>query len=80
MPSVPTITPPVGRSGPGIKEIRSSLSSLVLLSNAIAPAITSRRLCGAMLVAIPTAIPDEPFTSRFGKAAGRTSGSDNWAS
>ena len=28
-----------------------------------------------MLVAIPTAIPDVPFTSRFGKAAGRTVGS-----
>ena len=36
---------------------------------------TSRRLCGGMLVAIPTAIPEEPLTSRFGKRAGRISGS-----
>ncbi len=28
-----------------------------------------------MFVAIPTAMPDEPLTSRFGKRAGRTSGS-----
>ena len=27
---------------------------------------TSRRLCGGMLVAMPTAMPDEPLTSRFG--------------
>ena len=36
---------------------------------------TSRRLCGGMLVAMPTAMPDEPFTSRFGIFAGRTVGS-----
>ncbi len=30
-----------------------------------------------MLVAIPTAIPDEPFTSRFGNRLGRITGS--WA-
>ncbi len=35
----------------------------------------SRRLCGGMFVAIPTAIPDAPFTSRFGNLAGRTRGS-----
>ena len=43
--------------------------------NATTASIVSRRLCGGMLVAIPTAIPDEPFTSRFGKRDGRTSGS-----
>ena len=36
---------------------------------------TSLRLCGGMFVAIPTAIPDAPLTSRFGNCAGRTSGS-----
>ena len=36
---------------------------------------TSRRLCGGMLVAIPTAIPEAPLTSRFGNRAGRISGS-----
>ena len=36
---------------------------------------TSRRLCGGILVAIPTAIPSEPFTSRLGNLEGRTEGS-----
>ena len=43
-------------------------------------ATTSRRLCGGMFVAIPTAIPLAPFTSRFGNAAGSTDGSVSWAS
>ena len=30
------------------------------------PSMTSRMLCGGMLVAMPTAMPDEPLTSRFG--------------
>ena len=42
--------------------------------------MTSTRLCGAMLVAMPTAIPVAPFTSRFGYAAGRTVGSVSWPS
>ena len=37
--------------------------------------ITSRMLCGGMLVAMPTAMPAEPLTSRFGNGAGRTVGS-----
>ena len=37
--------------------------------------IISVRLCGGMLVAMPTAMPDEPLTSRFGTRVGRTSGS-----
>ena len=36
--------------------------------------ITSPRLCGGMFVAMPTAIPEEPFTSRFGNRAGSTTG------
>ena len=36
---------------------------------------TSPRLCGGMFVAMPTAMPDEPLTSRFGKRDGSTSGS-----
>ena len=35
----------------------------------------SVRLCGGMLVAMPTAMPEEPLTSRFGMRVGRTSGS-----
>ena len=30
--------------------------------------MTSPRLCGGMLVAMPTAMPAEPLTSRFGNA------------
>ena len=37
--------------------------------------IVSVRLCGGMFVAMPTAIPEVPLTSRLGKRAGRTSGS-----
>jgi len=40
----------------------------------------SPRLCGGIFVAIPTAMPDEPFTRRLGKAAGRTVGSSRVAS
>ena len=47
---------------------------------AIVAAITSRRLCGGMFVAMPTAMPLEPLTSRFGKRAGRTTGSWFWPS
>ena len=39
------------------------------------PSITSPRLCGGMLVAMPTAMPPAPLTSRLGKPAGRTVGS-----
>ena len=39
------------------------------------PSATSRMLCGGMLVAMPTAMPAEPLTSRFGKRAGSTVGS-----
>jgi hypothetical protein len=42
--------------------------------------IVSLRLCGGMFVAMPTAIPAEPFTSRFGKRAGRTLGSSRLSS
>ena len=36
---------------------------------------TSLRLCGGIFVAIPTAIPSEPLTSRLGNFDGRTVGS-----
>ena len=39
------------------------------------PSATSRMLCGGMFVAMPTAMPDDPLTSRFGKRAGSTVGS-----
>ena len=44
----------------------------VLAGTTAAPAATSRRLCGGMLVAMPTAMPADPLTSRFGNRLGRT--------
>ena len=37
--------------------------------------MTSLKLCGGILVAIPTAIPEVPFTRRFGNLDGSTVGS-----
>ena len=70
-PFVPRITAPVGKSGAlmigSISSISVSLSSSTLLSMIfITPSTTSLKLCGGILVAIPTAIPVVPFTSRFG--------------
>ena len=82
MPRLPTIMPPVGKSGPGISRI-SSLSFCsreyggaesdisVFSMIQITPSITSPRLCGGMFVAMPTAMPVEPLTSRFGYVAGK---------
>ena len=39
------------------------------------PSITSDILCGGILVAIPTAIPDEPLISRLGTRQGKADGS-----
>jgi hypothetical protein len=67
--------PAVGKSGPGITDIRSrtviSGFSIIIKS----PSITSRRLCGGMFVAMPTAMPEAPLTRRLGTRAGSTSGS-----
>jgi hypothetical protein len=41
-------------------------------TKAMTASVTSRRLCGGMFVAMPTAMPDEPLTSRLGNRAGRT--------
>ncbi len=53
----------------------SSLDASGFSSAHWAPAATSRRLCGGMLVAMPTAMPALPLISRFGKRDGRTVGS-----
>ena len=63
---LPTIRPPVGKSGPFITSIKSSSvtsSSSIIF---IMPSITSFKLCGGIFVAIPTAIPDDPFTKSAG--------------
>jgi len=75
MPLWPQIRPPVGKSGPG----RTSISSRTLTSgfrmNSDSASATSPGLCGGKLHAMPTAMPIEPLTSRFGKRAGSTVGS-----
>ncbi|ANS05416.1 hypothetical protein [uncultured Mediterranean phage] len=42
---------------------------------AIVPSIISPKLCGGILVAIPTAIPPAPLTKRLGNCDGKTVGS-----
>ncbi len=44
--------------------------------NNIKPWHSSDKLWGGILVAIPTAIPIDPFNSRFGILAGNTLGSN----
>ncbi len=79
MPSRPTMVPPDGKSGAGMiwssARNRSSRDAVRRSITAITPSMTSRMLCGGMLVAMPTAMPVDPFTSRFGKGVGRTTGS-----
>ena len=57
---------------------------LILISlfsiKARVPFIISPKLCGGILVAIPTAIPPAPFTKRLGYWAGKTVGSDSVSS
>ena len=78
MPRRPTMMPPVGKSGPGMRRTSSlsfcsgvsfgasgGASSVCSMSHTV-PSMISPRLCGGMLVAMPTAMPVEPFTSRFG--------------
>ncbi|CAB4567265.1 unannotated protein [freshwater metagenome] len=65
-PSNPTISPPVGKSGPGTNFINCLTVAVGFSIKCLVAAITSPRLCGAIFVAIPTAIPDPPLTKRFG--------------
>ena len=75
MPLLPSTKPAVGKSGPWM----SSISSLIVMSGFLlklsTPSITSVKLWGGIFVAIPTAIPAAPFTSKLGKRAGKTDGS-----
>ena len=80
IPSLPRIRAPVGKSGPFTNPINCSsvtLSSSIIL---IIPLITSVKLWGGMLVAIPTAIPEEPLIKRVGILDGSTVGSCNLSS
>ena len=71
----PIITPPVGKSGPGIYFINCFIVISLFSIKAKVPSIISPKLWGGILVAIPTAIPPAPLTKRFGYCAGRTDGS-----
>ena len=75
MPVEPWMKAAVGKSGPWIFFMScATVASGFRMSSTVA-SMTSARLCGGMFVAMPTAIPDEPLTSRFGNFAGRTVGS-----
>ena len=65
----------MGKSGPGMCFISSSSGMSGFSICAMAPEMTSRRLCGGMLVARPMAMPLAPLTSRLGKRLGSRSGS-----
>src|SRR5438132_1647219 len=57
MPSRPAMMPPVGKSGPWIRVQSSSTETRGLSMMAQVAAMISCRLCGGMLVAMPTAMP-----------------------
>ncbi len=75
MPLLPMMMPPVGKSGPWMDRISSSRPASGLSMSVQTPSMTSPMLCGGMFVAMPTAMPVEPLTSRFGKWLGSTVGS-----
>ncbi len=77
MPSRPAMMPRVGKSGPGTKRIRSAMVALGASSRCSEASMTSPMLCGGILVAMPTAMPSLPLTSRLGKRVGNTVGSLN---
>ena len=74
-PSIPIRKAPVGKSGPFICSIRSSQVASGFSIKCTSPAITSLRLCGGILVAMPTAMPSDPLISRPGTIVGNTVGS-----
>ena len=80
MPSRPRIRPPVGKSGPFTILSSSSVSMSGSSISAVSASTSSPRLCGGMLVAIPTAMPVAPFIRRLGTRLGRTTGScSDWS-
>ena len=69
------ISAPVGKSGPFTNFISARVVASGSSSKWMQALATSRRLCGGMSVAIPTAMPVVPLSSRFGMRAGNTVGS-----
>ena len=80
IPSFPNIVAPVGKSGPFMYCINSSLVISGLSIIASIPFTTSVKLCGGIFVAIPTAIPDDPLSNKAGNLVGNTLGSCNLSS
>ena len=68
MPARPRMSAPVGKSGPGMILMRSSMPSAGSSISAMQASMTSPRLCGGMLVAMPTAMPPAPFDQQVRKA------------
>ena len=75
MPLRPMMMPFVGKSGPVTYCMRSPSVASGFSSTQMQAFMTSVRLWGGMFVAMPTAMPLEPLTSRLGKRAGSTRGS-----
>ena len=75
MPERPQTTPPVGKSGPGTISNNSSIETSGSSITRIIASQISPRLCGGIEVAMPTAMPLAPFTSRLGNFEGKTVGS-----
>ena len=67
--------PAVGKSGAGISLISSSIAQRGFCSRCRQASTTSLRLCGGTLVAMPTAMPEEPLIKRLGMREGSNSGS-----
>ena len=75
MPLRPMMMAAVGKSGPGSTVMSSSTVTSGFSRYIFTASMVSPRLCVGMLVAMPTAMPDEPLTSRLGKRDGSTAGS-----
>ena len=72
--------PPVGKSGPCTIRIRSAGVASGCSMTWTMASHTSPRLWGGTSVAMPTAMPEQPFTSRLGTTPGSTTGSSRVSS
>ncbi len=68
MPARPRIKPPVGKSGPGTISRILAIGVCGSSISAMVASMISLRLCGGMLVAMPTAMPDEPLIKQVRNA------------
>ena len=75
MPCLPRISRRLGSPGPGTISMILASGVAGLRIRATVASMISVRLCGGTLVAMPTAMPEDPLISRFGTRVGRTSGS-----